>query len=411
MQDSKRRIRVEPNVHQYLAPVWGVLDAGLSRLPPGPALNVVFGPANGFATLDGERLLLSEQLAGPDVYHSGEEHVMLDRWRRGAACILEAVAMLSLSQTFKRPPHPNWKWVGASIYLADAVAPDLGLAKASLAIAVRSGNPGRYPRAGLAVYRSWEAEGEDVWQRIHYVLEGGIVSAAEWLKIGAWVFDREHGAPSLFSMPVDLPRRADVPLKLLPWSWRPIAVPAHERGGRIVVEGDGAVQENWGVAGRELRTLAAAADGGCKLVTQSGGPVGSWQVSSVQGFGQVMGARGVDFHFNASGRLQIVLADAFVGPLAVLAMAEQVGTSGTVSGRWAVGGAHQLVFEQVKSTAVTLHGRDMDPFAMPASGFGLSEWIGALTQSLWWWEAQGTRLFMRGELMGEMIEIRFKEIN
>jgi hypothetical protein len=410
MQDSKRRIRVEPNVHHYLAPVWGVLDAGLSRLPPGPSLNVGFGPANGFATLDGDRLLLSERLAGPDVYHPGEEHVLLDRWRRGAACILEAVAMLSLAHTLKRPPCPNWKWVGAAIYLADAVAPDLGLAKASLAIAIRTGNPGSHPRAGLAVYRAWEAAEEDVWQRIHYVLEGGIVSAAEWLEIGAWVYDYGRGAPSLFSMPVDRPGYADVPLKLRPWAWQSIAVPAHPRGGLIVVEGDGAVQDPWGVAEQPLRTLAASADGGCALNAQSGGPVGSWQVSSVQGFGQIMGSRGVDFHFNASGRLQIVLADAFVGPLAVLAMAEQVGTSGTVSGRWVVGGAKQLGFKDVKSTAVTMHGRDMDPFAMPASGFGLSEWIGALTQSLWWWEVKGPRMFMRGELMGEMIEIRFKEL-
>jgi hypothetical protein len=409
MQDSKRRISVDSRVYQYLAPVWSVLDAGLSRLPPGPPLNVEFGAANGFATLDGERLLLSEKLDGPDIYHPGEQLVLLDRWRRGAACILEATAMLSLAQTVDRPPCPNWKWVGAAIHLADAVAPDLGLAKSSLVIAIRTGNPGRYPRGGLAVYRSWEAAGEDVWQRIHYVLEGGIISAEEWLEVGLWVFDLERGAPSLFSIPVERPGHVDVPVKLEPWSWKLICVPAHERGGRILVEGDGAVQDPWGVAGRELRTVVAAANRGCALNPSTGGPVGSWQVSSVQGFGQIMGARGVDFHFNASGRLQIVLADAFVGPLAVLAMAEQMGTSGTVSGKWAVGGAQQLVFDQIKSTAVTMHGRDLDPFAMPANGFGLSEWIRALTESHWWWEINSARMVMRGKLMGEMIEIRFKE--
>jgi len=370
----------------------------------------VFGPANGFATLDGETLMLSEALEGPEVYHPGEELVRLDRWCRGAACILEAVAMFSLADTLDRPPCANWKWVGAAIYLADAVAPELGLAKSSLAVAIRSGDPGRYPRGGFAVYRSWEVGGEDVLQRIHYVLDGGIISAQEWVDVGAWVFDLEHGAPSLLSLPVDRPHYVDVPIKLSPWSWRLIAVPAHQRGGRILVEGDGSVRDPWGVAGQELRTVAGGTNGGCDLITDSGGPVGSWQVSSVQGFGQIMGARGVDFHFNPSGRLQIVLADAFVGPLAVLTMAEQVGTSGTVSGKWGVGGAQQLAFDQIKSSAVTMHGRDLDPFAMPASGFGLSEWIRALTESPWWWEINGSRMVMRGELMGEMIEIRFKDI-
>ena len=409
MQDSNGRIQIDGRVHAYLKPVWSVLEAGLSRLPPGPEVHVEFGSVKGFASLDGRRLRLSEELEGPEVYHSGEHLLRLDRWRRGAACILEACAMLALAQSVGRSPQPNWKWVGASIYVADAVAPELALAKSSLAIAIRSGDPGRYPRAGFAVYRAWEAQGDEVWARIMHVLEEGIVSAPEWLAVGQWIYDAEHGARSLFSVPVDRPEAVDVPVTLRPWSWRALAVPAHQRGGQVIVEGEGVVADPWGVAHQPLRTLAACSGSACSLRAVSGGPVGRWTVSSLQGFGQIMGARGMDFDFQSSGVLQIVLADACGGPLAAIALAEQMGTSGIVDGRWKVGGPLQLGFEGIQTASLTMHGRDADPFAVPASGFGMSEWIQALEKSPWWWEVNGSRLVMRGEILGEMIEVRLRK--
>ncbi|MEQ1564488.1 MAG: hypothetical protein ABMA64_02535, partial [Myxococcota bacterium] len=220
------------------------------------------------------------------------------------------------------------------------------------------------------------------------------------------------GASAELPVPVGRISESDIPLELVPWSWRPLVVPAHPRGGRVRVEGDGFVDEPWAEAGVELRGLAAAATTPCRFLPDAGAPLGPWDVSSAEGFGQVMGARGMRFVFHPDGRLEIVLADAFVGPLAAVTMAGEVGTSGVCAGRWRVAGEQRVGFEAVDTTSLTLHSRTRDRFHLPARGFGLGEWMGALSGSVWDWACAGVpadRLVLRGRMMGGAVEVRLKK--
>ncbi|MBA2320927.1 MAG: hypothetical protein H0V89_07220, partial [Deltaproteobacteria bacterium] len=131
--------------------------------------------------------------------------------------------------------------------------------------------------------------------------------------------------------------------------------------------------------------------------------------ASAEGFGQVMGARGVSFRFSAGGGLQVVLADAFVGPLAAVSVAGEVGTSGVADGRWAVAGPHLLSFRDIVPVGLTMHSRGArDRFAMPAQGFGLGEWLGAMSSAPWGWILDDDRLILRGRMMGGGVEVRFR---
>lgn len=405
------RVLPDERAEVLLAPVADAIRAGLDALPPVPPLRVELGPVDGWASLEGGRLTLSHRLEGPGLVHPDEAMgpvPPLDRWRRAAACVLEAVALLGLTRQTGRPPERDWRWTGAAIDLADRAAPDLGLALPDLALAIRTGAPGRYPRAGVAVLRAWRAFGEEPSRRLRHLLTDGVISESEWLAVARWVFSPE-GAGASLPVPVARPRPVGLPVELEPWSFRPLALDAHPRGGRLDVEGPGAVADAWVPGGVPHRTLAGATSGPCRITGASGGPVGDWEVASAQGFGQVVGARGVTFRFFASGQLEIVLADAFVGPLAALPMAEQVGTSGLVRGRWRVAGPHRLAFEGVDGQGLTLHGRSRDRFMVPARGFGLAEWLKALSGEEWAWERAADRLVMRGPMLGGTVEVRLRE--
>ena len=267
----------------------------------------------------------------------------LDRWRRAAGCVLEAVAIRGLSDHIQRKPREDWRWRGAAIHVVDTLAPDLNLASPDIALAVNTGDVGAHPRAGVAVLRAWQAKGHDPMQRVQYLLGGGVISAEEWLGLGEWILDPSGAAASL---PVVCTRSEamTVPGKLTPWSWRRVRCKSTPRGGKIGVEGAGGVSDGWIPAGVEGRTLAGATRAGCFLRLDPGGPVGIWEVASAQGFGQVMGARGITFAFKVSGAVDVILADAFVGPLASVSVAGEVGTSGVVEGRWQVVGAHSVGF-------------------------------------------------------------------
>src|SRR5690606_32099274 len=150
-------------------------------------------------------------------------------------------------------------------------------------------------------------------------------------------------------LPLPAPRvaAADIPLDLPPWSWRPLSVPSHPRGGQILTDGTARVVEAWAKGGAPLLTLSSAAAGGGALRAGVGFPTGAWEVTSAQAFSQVFGARGLVFHVQPSGALRVVMADAFVGPVAALQVAERVGTSGLVSGRWRVDGPRTLRFARI----------------------------------------------------------------
>src|SRR5690606_34490582 len=159
----------------------------------------------------------------------------------------------------------------------------------------------------------------------------------------------------------------DVPVALSPWSWARIEVPPHPRGGRVRVEGRGGIVPAWARAGTVFQGIAGACGDGIRLVPDVGGPVGSWEVRSVQGGVQFMGARGVVFSFLASGRFRVVLADAFVGSIAEVDASKAVGTSGVVQGRWTVEGPRTLRLRDIAPMGVTVHGRKEGSYAVPTA--------------------------------------------
>lgn len=404
------RILPDERAEVLLAPVADVIRTGLDRLPPVPPLAVTVGPVDGPMRLDGGCIVLSERLEGPGLVHPDEPMgpvPPLDRWRRAAGCVLEGVALTGLARAVGRPPEADWRWIGAAAFLADRAAPDLGLALPDLALAVRTGAPGRHPRAGLAVLRAWQAFGEDPRRRILELLDGGVISEPEWLDIAHWVLSPE-GAPAALPLPVDRPEPLSLPARLEPWSFRSLRLEAHPRGGRLQVDGTGSVARPWVVGGLEHLTLVGATVESCEVRGEPGGPVGDWEVASAQGFGQIVGARGISFRFTRAGGLEIVLADAFVGPLAALPVAEQVGTSGLVPGRWRVAGPSRLRFDGVDPGRLTLHGRARGRFMVPARGFGLAEWLEALAEGVWAWEQTSDRLVLRGPMKGGTVELRMR---
>lgn len=402
---------LDDRARDLLAPVLALVHRGLDRFPDAGVLTVEVGAASGWSDLRGDSILLSEGLLGPEVHHPDEAPgplPPLDRWRRAAACVLEGAALRELARRTGVDVGADWRWVGSAVDAADRVAPELSIAGPDLAQALATGDLGAHPRAGVAAMRAWRASGADPIERAHYLICGGILSCEEWLSLGSWVFD-PRGAAALLPVPIERVADADIPVALGPWTWRPLLVPAHGRGGLIEVEGDGIVGEPWAVAEEAHRTLAASTHG-CRLQGSPGGPVGRWEVASAAGFGQVLGARGIEFAFHGGGALELVLADAFVGPLAAVAMAEEVGTSGTVSGRWRVAGARRLAFRGVAGHGLTMHER-RGGFLVPAQGFGLGQWLRALEDDAWAWEiAQDGRLVMRGTMMGGTVEVRLRPL-
>ena len=386
-----------------LAPVAIRLNEAAARLPAGPSLRVAVGAVEGFYALDGDQLTLSAALAGPEVRHPAEVDglLALDRWRRAVGCVLEGIALAALAAEAGRAAGAEWFWIGAAVDAADRAAPELGLAAPDLAVAVSACEPGRWPRSGVAVMRAWRAAGEDPWARALALIGGAGLEAGEWLSLGAQVLDPAARPSGVAAAPDGV-----LPAALGPWAWRRVLVGGGRVGGRVAVDG-GRCEPEWIEAGGERRVMVAAVEA-CEARLRAGGPGGPWAMASGQGFGQMMGARGVEFTFRGSGSLEILLADAFVGPLPALEVAERMGTSGVINGRWAVSGPGELRLFGLVPMGLTVHGREEMPFAVPAPGAGLESYLKDLEGSVWRWVLEGGRLILRGESFGPTVELRFR---
>jgi hypothetical protein len=397
-----------PGADRLLAPVRGFVDDALGRLPGELPLRVRIDDEleDRFYRLDEGVLSLSGLLARDGV-HPCEPLCIppLDRWRRAAGAVLEATALRELALRSGRPALGDWLWVGAAIYAADRAAPALRLIEPELALARSTADLVAHPRAGAAVMAAFDALGHDPLVRVLELLEGAVISSDEWAEIGSWVLGKRLAA--LLPVVVDPPAPSDLPLVLSPWTWRRLAIPPHKRGGHIASEGEVSVLAAWAKGGAVHRTMAGATGAGGRLYGTCGGPLGSWDVGSAEGFGEVMGVRGVTFDFQLTGGLQVILADAFVGPLAAVAMSPQMGSSGVATGRWRVAGRHLMRFGGIQTASLTMHGRrGQDRFLLPAGGTGIGDWIRGLEDGPWAWSIVGDRLVMRGRIMGAEVEWR-----
>jgi hypothetical protein len=180
----------------------------------------------------------------------------------------------------------------------------------------------------------------------------------------------------------------------------------HPRGGVLALRLGGAVEQPWVIARTCHRTLACATHAPAELSLEPGGPVGEWDLASAAGFGQFFGGRGVQYLFAADGRMEVTLADSFVGTVDAVEVAKTVGTSGIVTGRWEVAGEGQLRIRGLNPSMLTLHGREAGGFAVPAQGFGPSQWLPAMCVEPWSWSRQDGRLVMKGRMFGAPVEVR-----
>lgn len=403
-------VDADAEVEALLAPVRRVVDAAGATLGLDGALRVELGDAPPWGALGPDRLILDRSLLGPGVHHAVDAAgpvPPIDRWRRAAGVVLEALVTRAVEARLGHDAKPDWRWVGLAADVADALAPELCLGAADLAAAVVVGDLGAQPRAGAAVYRWWRIRGTDPVERLGEWLDGGVLSATEWRDIGAWVLD-PLGLAARLAVPVS--RRDDLrlPASLSAWSWAMVRIDGGRTGVHAVADGDGSVGDPWVVSGGMLRTVAAAASTAVEVRESDAVPYGDWVLGSAEAMGQVFGARGLVFRFLDGGRFEAVLGDAFVGPLAALPVAEQVGTSGVVQARWEVAGAWSVLLSRVDASGLTLHGRRADRFAVPARGLVLAEWLAELGEAPWTWAVQADRLVMRGRFRGLAVEVRFR---
>lgn len=380
-------MRIETSAQALLDPVAGPLAAGVARLGVDDDVDVGLAEVPGFWALDGDRVLLHEALARAEGHP--DDAGGPDRWRRATGSVLEALVVRSL-------PHrePAWLATGLAVHRVDRLLPELGLAPSALA-AARGGDLVAAPRGGLAVLRAWEAAGLEVEGEARRALEQG-VDVRRFVEAGLVVL--REGLDGL-------PPAVDVPARLGPWSWARLEVAAHPRGGRVRVRGRGGVVPSWAPAGRVFRGLAGACGEGVELITEAGGPVGDWEVRSAQGGVQVLGARGVVFGFRPSGRLEVVLADAYVGSVAEVEAARALGTSGVVQGRWSVEGPYRLRLREIVPVGVTVHGRKEGAFAVPGEGTGLAAGIQAMQDGPWAWRQEGDGLRLEGSIGGASVVV------
>lgn len=391
------RLALSEPAAALLAPCRALLDTALARLPEGPELRVEVGgdAAPGLLALD-------PALADGPVHPEGELALLpLDRWRRAAAEVLVALARASAEAA--APGQPAWAVQGTAVWLADQAAPALQLADPERLRAVATGDLGKHPRAGIAAV---EAASADPWR---WLCDAPALDARAFLTLGERALDPREGAAARAPVPVRRVAGADIPVSLGPWRWQPLTVPAHRRGGRVVVEGQGAVSQPWAIGDEPLDTLAASAAEGCRLVPVAGGPLGRWELATAGGFGQVFGARGVTFDIRAGGSVHVTLADAFVGPLTALEFAETIGTSGTAVGSWKVAGDHRIRLANLTPVGVTMHGRQRERFAMPAPDGGMAGYLQAMEEGVWRWSTESGRLVLAGTMMGAPLELHFRE--
>ncbi len=393
-------MRCDDTAEALLQPVRALVDGVLADWGVGADFHVTVGGSPGW--VDGGVVLPSE-LAKGDPFPTGQGPGQVDRWRRAASGVLEGAVLDGLAQRVGAWPADDWRWVGLAAEVADRAAPVLGAAAADLQRAIATGNLHAHPRAGLAFWRWLRTMGEDPVERFVEVARGSLVSGDEWTRFGGWLFD---AAPRLLEWPVERPPVATMPSTWGPWQLGR-AVVAAGPGGRISTAGAGCCSSKWWRAGTVV--VVGATDGEGTVEAAPAGVGGRWQVASASVAGQVMGARGVLWTLWEDGRLEIVLSDAFVGPLAALPVASEVGTSGVATGRWRVDEADVLTFEGVTTAGLTVHGRRGDRMGGRALGFGIPEWIADLNEGPWRFVKADDRLVMRGAMRGAPVEVRFRD--
>ncbi len=392
-----------------LGPFLERTTAALAKVGAVPS-SVVMGEESNFFRIEGDRVVLSRDLTRQEGFHPREQVALLppmEASKRAAVSVVEAASLMALSKHVGQPVQEDWAWCGWAVYQASSALRGWGVAAPEVAHAVTRGDLVAHPRSGVVVCLAWEQEGIDVARRVIDVIANGVrPSSEEWLRLGAWILDREEGPQA--TLPVFLPKMEPLtpPADLQPWSWRRVKVGVDVRGGEIRVTGRAAVREPWCRAGEEHETIVGHTDGEGRLTMGPGAPLGAWRMASAERQEQVMSARGVTLTFSATGRFAVHLENASLGPLAGLAVQASQGARGLVEGRWRVVGQRSLGFDEFDFTSLVMPDSHQDRFAQSVSGVPL--WLQGMQQGPWGWMCRGDRLFLQGVLQGVPWEIRLR---
>ncbi|MCO4743548.1 MAG: hypothetical protein KC912_02085 [Proteobacteria bacterium] len=372
-----------------LQPVLPQLEAAAKVLPSGPAIRVSLGAVDGFGAAFGQQWVLSDRLEGPDLHHPDEvEGAALDRWRRAMATVLEGVALAGLHERFGAQHEAHW-WRGVAVALVERAAPSLGVGAAAYLTALVTGDlSGR----GAALLF---ADGDPL-ERIEAWVE--TAPTAPVLRDTVVYALRPEGTRAQLPV-VALPPPRTAPFRLEGWSF-----------ARVMAHGCGGLLAQPNVAGPDVvgaRPAVVVAVETAELALVRPVVVGGWDLASVAIPGGILGARGVGFRFYADGQVEILFADAFVGPLHAIELAKTMGHSGMTGGRWSLLGAGHMRFGSIREVPITMHQRDGSQ-AMPQVGFGVSEWVAAMANSEWSFAMEGGELHLTGRVMDMAVRLRMR---
>lgn len=302
----------------------------------------------------------------------------LDRWRRAAGLLLEGLLLHKLAALFRlaaRSLPLDWRTLGWAAEQVDRLDPELGWlwqpAAGLLAQPQRSLDDA--PRRGAWLLRWWAQQGQPVAPEALRALD---ISPAAWAAFGRWSRDLAHGPAASCPIPLPLAGGAPLPDRADALSHHPVTLAPGAAGLRVhsphlpapvrLAAGHG-----------ETLLLAAAAAGPLSMTAQPEPLVGGWTLASGELGQRVGAARGVELTLQADGRVEISLANAFLGPVSgdVLSLASRLGASGFGGGRWRTTelgeqpGTGTLVFSGLSVDHLTIHPRKGLKFALPGQAW------------------------------------------
>lgn len=401
-------------VEALLDPVRPLVEAAARALHP-RGVEALAELEPGFPALLAD--LLVDPLADPpqDGVHGPEDlafartwpdlaPLALDRWRRAAGRVLEALALRAFEESLGLRLPRAWWSLGAAAEAVDRAAPALGWLLPEAALLLRAPERGLVsrPRAAGWLWR-WARHGGRGW-------EPGTrpdLDEEDWAAFGVWLLDPAQGP--LAVLPVTLlddppvgeptPSLPELSFARLRAKAGPAGLWLRWRGGqRGLCAGQAA----------ELRPGRLYA-GSLGLHRERVLPEGPWRLAGGDWGDRPGAARGIELRFVEDGRVELVFADAFAGPGSgmLVELAGRFGLSGTGQGRYRVVEARgprrgRLVFEELRADLLSVHPRFSGRFSLPAETFlgPLRQALAAIAASPWDFEPDGDELLLRARIGG-----------
>ena len=284
-----------------------------------------------------------------------------------------------------------WPWGALGVWLAQWG----GVAPAGLAPVVVQGDVLPIGRWGRGGYRVWRALAQEVGPTRALTEAEALLRAPEGdapprlltllglsgdagIPLAARLFEALEGEPELalhgmgardLQVGGQAGAGALIPVDLSPSPAGPTQLDGALSFALLRPEGGGWRRVTGPLPGGGTLLLVTSADGPWRVHREASPLLGTWLVRGADYGGRVFGARGLGVRFEADGRLELELGDAFVGPVTPsgLSMAQEVGISGAGRGRWAMEEG-LLHLRELETGHLTMHSRAAGPtVAFPSS--------------------------------------------